>query len=168
MTHEIKFHCIKITLSIIRKTLGWQQQEYIALKTLRKSLGIIILMLLIPFLKMFHISDINLLIICNLLNGLGFLLASISMFYMPLIFIGKDLAEVRSLSLSNENSPCRNYSDSIPVPQVCSRQISTQVGCLIFFFIYLSVFPFSYYVDCKSVPRIACVTFHSLNPCFEK
>ena len=73
-----------------RKTLGWQQQEYIALKTLRKSLGIIILMLLIPFLKMFHISDINLLIICNLLNGLGFLLASISMFYMPLIFIGKD------------------------------------------------------------------------------
>ena len=77
-----------------RKTLGWQQQEYIALKTLRKSLGIIILMLLIPFLKMFHISDINLLIICNLLNGLGFLLASISMFYMPLIFIGKDSAKV--------------------------------------------------------------------------
>ena len=82
-----------ITSNDFRKTLGWQQQEYIALKTLRKSLGIIILMLLIPFLKMFHISDINLLIICNLLNGLGFLLASISMFYMPLIFIGKDSAK---------------------------------------------------------------------------
>ena len=92
---RFKFHCNKmITSNDFRKTLGWQQQEYIALKTLRKSLGIIILMLLIPFLKMFHISDINLLIICNLLNGLGFLLASISMFYMPLIFIGKDLAEV--------------------------------------------------------------------------
>ena len=94
LTHDIKFHCNKmITSHDCRKTLGWQQQEYIALKTLRKSLGIIILMLLIPFLKMFHISDINLLIICNLLNGLGFLLASISMFYMPLIFIGKDSAK---------------------------------------------------------------------------
>ena len=121
-----------------RKTLGWQQQEYIALKTLRKSLGIIILMLLIPFLKMFHISDINLLIICNLLNGLGFLLASISMFYMPLIFIGKDSANSAIYPHENENSPCRNYSDSIPVPQVCSRQISTQVGCLIF--ICISIF----------------------------
>ena len=88
------FWCTINCTNIFRKTLGWQQQEYIALKTLRKSLGIIILMLLIPFLKMFHISDINLLIICNLLNGLGFLLASISMFYMPLIFIGKDWAKV--------------------------------------------------------------------------
>ena len=57
-------------------------------------------MLLIPFLKMFHISDINLLIICNLLNGLGFLLASISMFYMPLIFIGKDSEKVLQYTLT--------------------------------------------------------------------
>merc|ERR1719150_2537171 len=86
--YYLSFGSCRLTYLYTRKTLGWQQQEYIALKTLRKSLGIIILMLLIPFLKMFHISDINLLIICNLLNGLGFLLASISMFYMPLIFIG--------------------------------------------------------------------------------
>ena len=94
------FWCTINSTNIFRKTLGWQQQEYIALKTLRKSLGIIILMLLIPFLKMFHISDINLLIICNLLNGLGFLLASISMFYMPLIFIGKDSAKVPQYNLT--------------------------------------------------------------------
>ena len=73
-----------------RTTLGWAMEEYVTLKVVRKSLGIGILMLLLPALKRLGISDINLLIVCNLLNGLGFLLASISMFYMPLIFIGKD------------------------------------------------------------------------------
>merc|ERR1712038_7065 len=104
--YYLSFGSCRLTYLYTRKTLGWQQQEYIALKTLRKSLGIIILMLLIPFLKMFHISDINLLIICNLLNGLGFHLHVLHAAHLHW-----------------------NYSDSIPVPQVCSRQISTQPIC---------------------------------------
>merc|ERR1719195_1046953 len=45
-------------------------------------------MLLLPALKRLGISDINLLIVCNLLNGLGFLLASLSTFSTPLIYVG--------------------------------------------------------------------------------
>ena len=74
-----------------RTTLGWAMEEYVTLKVVRKSLGIGILMLLLPALKRLGISDINLLIACNLLNGLGFLLASLSSFSALLIYVGRNI-----------------------------------------------------------------------------
>ena len=71
-----------------RKVLGWTQDEYITLKVMRKSLGIIILIIVLPVLKRLKISDVNLLIIFNGLHSLGFLIASCSSVSMVFIFLG--------------------------------------------------------------------------------
>ena len=71
-----------------RKVLGWTQDEYITLKVMRKSLGIIILIIVLPALKRLKISDVNLLIIFNGLHSLGFLIAACSSVSIVFIFLG--------------------------------------------------------------------------------
>merc|ERR1719410_2705293 len=86
--YYLSFGSCRLMYLFTRTTLGWAMEEYVTLKVVRKSLGIGILMLLLPALNRLGISDINLLIVCNLLNGLGFLLASLSSFSALLIYVG--------------------------------------------------------------------------------
>lgn len=72
----------------LRKQFGWKQDEFIILKVVRKSLGISILLLLVPCLKMLKISDTSMLIIFNILHALGFLISSFSGTSLPLLYCG--------------------------------------------------------------------------------
>ena len=88
MLYYVSFGSGRLMYLYVKKTLGWTQDEYITLKVLRKSLGIFILIVLLPFLKKLKISDVNLLILFNLLHGAGFLVGSFSAICPPLIYIG--------------------------------------------------------------------------------
>ena len=86
--YYVSFGSGRLMYLYVRKALGWTQDEYISLKVLRKSLGICILIVLMPFLKRLKISDVNLLILFNFLHGAGFLVGSFSAICPPLIYIG--------------------------------------------------------------------------------
>ena len=73
----------------VRKTHGWDQNMFIAARVVRKSLGITILLILMPILKRFNISDLNLLIAFNALHGLGFLVGGLSTFSVGFLLAGK-------------------------------------------------------------------------------
>ena len=88
MLYYVSFGSGRLMYLYVKKTLGWSQDEYITLKVLRKSLGIFILIVLLPFLKKLKISDVNLLILFNLLHGAGFLVGSFSALWPPLIYLG--------------------------------------------------------------------------------
>ena len=86
--YYVSFGSGRLMYLYVRKALGWTQDEYISLKVLRKSLGICILIVLMPFLKRLKISDVNLLILFNFLHGAGFLIGSFAAICPPLIYIG--------------------------------------------------------------------------------
>ena len=73
----------------VRKTHGWDQNKFIAARVVRKSLGITCLLVLVPILKRFNISDINLLIAFNALHGLGFLVGGLSTFSVGFLLAGE-------------------------------------------------------------------------------
>ena len=72
-----------------RRTLGWGQEEFITYKVVMKTLGIFNLLVLLPLLKKFRISDINLVIGANLIQGVGYFIASLSIFSPSLMLVGK-------------------------------------------------------------------------------
>ena len=74
----------------VRKTHGWDQNKFIAVRVVRKSLGITILLVVMPILKRFNISDLNLLIASNALHGLGFLVGGLSTFSVGFLLSGED------------------------------------------------------------------------------
>ena len=65
------------------------ERMFIAAKVVRKILGITILLILMPILKRFNISDLNLLIVFNALHGLGFLVGGLSTFSVGFLLAGK-------------------------------------------------------------------------------
>jgi len=71
-----------------RKVFGWTQDDYIVLKVMGKILGINILVFGLPALKHLKISDVNLLILFNGLQSLGFMIAACSSFSEELIYLG--------------------------------------------------------------------------------
>ena len=72
-----------------RRTLGWGQEQFITYKVLMKTLGIINLLVLLPVLKKFNLSDINLVIGANLIQGIGYFIASLSIFSPGFMLTGK-------------------------------------------------------------------------------
>ena len=87
--YYISFRECKLWYLYVRKTHGWYQEQFITIKVVRKLLGIVMLMLVLPLLKRFNISDINLLIIFNFLHGVGFFLGSLSMFSSGFLISGQ-------------------------------------------------------------------------------
>ena len=87
--YYISFRECKLWYLYVRKTHGWYQEQFITIKVTRKVLGIFILMVVLPVLKKFKISDINLLIFFNLLHGIGFFLGSLSMFSSGFLISGE-------------------------------------------------------------------------------
>ena len=87
--YYISFRECKLWYLYVRKTHGWYQEQFITIKVTRKVLGIFILMVVLPLLKKFKISDINLLIAFNFLHGIGFFLGSLSMFTSGFLISGQ-------------------------------------------------------------------------------
>ena len=87
--YYISFRECKLWYLYVRKTHGWYQEQFITIKVARKVLGIIILMLVLPMLKKFKFSDINLLIAFNFLHGIGFFLGSLSMYTSGFLISGQ-------------------------------------------------------------------------------
>ena len=87
--YYISFRECKLWYLYVRKTHGWYQEQFITIKVVRKLLGIVMLMLVLPLLKRFNISDINLLIIFNFLHGVGFFLGSLSMYSSGFLISGQ-------------------------------------------------------------------------------
>ena len=87
--YYISFKAGSILYLYARKTLGWGREEFITLKILIKSLGTVNLLLILPFLKKLNISDANLIISANLIQGIGYLIASLSIFSPLLFFAGQ-------------------------------------------------------------------------------
>lgn len=73
----------------VSRTHGWTQTNFIVARVVRKSLGITILLVLMPILKRFNISDLNLLIAFNALHGFGFLIGGLSTFSVGFLVTGK-------------------------------------------------------------------------------
>ena len=72
----------------VKRTHGWNQEQFIAARVGRKSLGITILLIFLPILKRLNISDINLLIAFNALHAAGFLIGCFSKFSVGFLFAG--------------------------------------------------------------------------------
>ena len=90
--YYISFKSCSMLYLYVRFTLGWAQEEFITLKIFRKSLGTAILLLLLPLMKKLKFSDANLLIGCNLFQGIGYFLASFSIYHPVFLYLGKDQA----------------------------------------------------------------------------
>ena len=86
--YYISFRECKLWYLYVRKTHGWYQEQFITIKVARKVLGIFILLVLLPLLKKFKISDLNLLIAFNFLHGIGFLLGSLSIYSTVFLISG--------------------------------------------------------------------------------
>ena len=86
--YYIAFASGRLWYLYLRKTFGWKQEEFIVLKVVRKSLGISILLLLVPCLKKLKISDTSLLIIFNVLHALGFLVSGCAISSLPVLCCG--------------------------------------------------------------------------------
>ena len=86
--YYISFGSGKFIYKFTRMTLQWTQDEFITLKVLRKSLGISILVVLLPILKRLKISDVNLLLLFNFLHGLGFFIGSFASYSPWFLYIG--------------------------------------------------------------------------------
>ena len=89
--YYISFKSCSMLYLYVRKTLGWAQEEFITLKILRKSLGTTILLVLLPLMKKYKFSDANLLIGCNLLQGIGYFCASFSTYNPVFLYLGRYL-----------------------------------------------------------------------------
>ena len=87
--YYISFRECKLWYLYVRKTHGWYQEQFITIKVVRKLLGIVMLMLVLPLMKKFKFSDIKLLIIFNFLHGVGFFLGSLSMYSSGFLFSGQ-------------------------------------------------------------------------------
>ena len=87
--YYISFRECKLWYLYVRKTHGWYQEQFITIKVAKKVLGIIVLMLVLPMLKKFKFSDINLLIAFNFLHGIGFFLGSLSMYSSGFLIAGQ-------------------------------------------------------------------------------
>ena len=87
--YYISFRECKLWYLYVRNTHGWKQEQFITIKVTRKVVGIVILMVVLPFLKKFKIPDINLLIAFNFLQGIGFFLGSLSMFSTGFLISGQ-------------------------------------------------------------------------------
>ena len=96
--YYISFKSCSMLYLYVRFTLNWAQEEYITLKIFRKSLGTAILLLLLPLMKKLKFSDANLLIGCNLFQGIGYFLASFSIYHPVFLYLGKD--QVNQVSIS--------------------------------------------------------------------
>ena len=103
----------------VRKTHGWDQNMFIAARVVRKSLGISILLILMPILKRFNISDVNLLIAFNALHGLGFLVGSLSTFSVGFLLAGKQNSEYLIESAAKVFSWFPPTTRSTPWPGPC-------------------------------------------------
>ena len=93
--YYVSFRECKLWYLYVRKTHGWYQEQFITIKVTRKVLGIFILMVVLPLLKKFKISDINLLIAFNFLHGIGFFLGSLSMFTSGFLISGQQQCDWR-------------------------------------------------------------------------
>ena len=72
----------------LRKQFGWEQEEFIVLKVVRKTMGISILLLVVPCLKKLNMSDTTMLIIFNVLHSVGFLVSAMAGTSLPLLYCG--------------------------------------------------------------------------------
>merc|ERR1719450_310961 len=72
----------------LRKQFGWKQDEFIVLKVVRKTIGISILLLVVPCLKKLKMSDTTMLILFNALHSAGFLLSAIAGSSLPVLYSG--------------------------------------------------------------------------------
>jgi len=89
--YYITFPSCRLWYLFLRKLFGWKQEQFIVLKVVRKSLGISILLLLVPCLKKLKISDTTLLIVFNGMHAIGFLLTSFAGSSLPLFYFGVGL-----------------------------------------------------------------------------
>ena len=87
--YYISFRECKLWYLYVRKTHHWDQEEFITIKVAKKLLGILILLVVLPLLKKFKISDLNLLIAFNFLHGVGFLLGCLSMYSTGFLISGQ-------------------------------------------------------------------------------
>ena len=88
--YYVSFKAGSIFYLYSRRTLGWGQEEFITFKVLMKTLGIINLLIVLPVLKKFNISDGILVIGANFIQGIGYLIASLSIFSPVFMFGGKN------------------------------------------------------------------------------
>jgi len=89
--YYITFPSCRLWYLFLRKLLGWKQDQFIVLKVVRKSVGIVILLLLVPCLKKLKISDTTLLIAFNAMHAIGFLLTSFAGYSLSLFYLGVGL-----------------------------------------------------------------------------
>ena len=89
--YYISFRECKLWYLYVRKTHGWYQEQFITIKVVRKLLGIVILMMVLPMLKKLKLSDVNLLIIFNFLHAIGFFLGSLSMYSSSFLISGQNV-----------------------------------------------------------------------------
>ena len=98
--YYISFRECKLWYLYVRKTHGWYQEQFITIKVARKLMGILILLVLLPLLKKFKISDLNLLITFNFLHGVGFLLGSLSTYSTGFLISGQYVIDDVTLEFS--------------------------------------------------------------------
>ena len=89
--YYVSFKAGSIFYLYSRRTLGWGQEEFITFKVLMKTLGIINLLVVLPVLKKCNISDAKLVIGANLVQGIGYFIASLSIFSPIFMFGGKSI-----------------------------------------------------------------------------
>ena len=86
--YYISFGSGRFIYKFTRKTLQWTQDEFITLKVARKTLGISILVLLLPLMKRLKFSDVNLLLLFNFLHGLGYFIGSFASYSPWFLYLG--------------------------------------------------------------------------------
>ena len=118
--YYISFGSGRLWYLYARKTQGWNQQEFIIARVVRKTVGITILLIVLPFLKRFNISDVNLLIAFNALHGLGFMVGSLSQFSVAFLLAGGRLRGNIAVTFSvQEFSGSPGTIQSTPWPDLC-------------------------------------------------
>ena len=112
----------------VRKMLGWDQLEFIILKIAMKSIGAINLLLILPYLKISNIPDSSLIIGSNLIQGIGYLIASFSAFSPVFLFVGYTLHTAHYPKYSLSRSFLRlDPNSTISNSSGCSASVWTAV-----------------------------------------
>ena len=129
--YYISFKSCSMLYLYVRFTLNWAQEEFITLKIFRKSLGTAILLLLLPLMKKLKFSDANLLIGCNLFQGIGYFLASFSIYHPVFLYLGiEDQVYLYHFSIKSNSKHFSFYrvrSSPFPLSKICLSPVPAEV-----------------------------------------
>ena len=125
--YYISFKSCSMLYLYVRFTLAWKQNEFIFLKIFRKCLGTAILLLLLPLMKKLKFSDANLLIGCNMLQGIGYFLASFATYHTGFLYFGKNQIFTFSFFKFTTFSIYRIYSSPFPLSKISLGPVPSQV-----------------------------------------